>query len=68
MNLSVSLSLDKAELRLPASAAHCLRLAGRCPNSDSLFPPLAAVVIVAPNREALWRRDEALRNAKASPR
>ena len=30
MNLSVSLSLDKAELRLPASAAHCLRLAGRC--------------------------------------
>ena len=68
MNLSVSLSLDKAELRLPASAAHCLRLAGRCPNSDSLFPPLAAVVVVAPNREALWRRDEALRNAKASPR
>lgn len=36
MNLSVSLSLDKAELRLPASASHCLRLAGRCPNSDSL--------------------------------
>ena len=52
MNLSVSLSLDKAELRLPASASHCLRLAG-CPNSDSLFPPLAAVVAVAPNREAL---------------
>ena len=51
MNLSVSLSLDKAELRLPASAAHCLHLAGRCPNSDSLFPPLAAVVVVAPNRE-----------------
>ena len=48
MNLSVSLSLDKAELRLPASASHCLRLAGRCPNSDSLFPPLAAVVVVAP--------------------
>ena len=68
MNLSVSLSLDKAELRLPASAAYCLRLAGRCPNSDSLFPSLAAVVAVAPNREALWRRDEALRNAKASPR
>ena len=68
MNLSVSLSLDKAELRLPASASHCLRLAGRCPNSDSLFPPLAAVVAVAPNRKALWRRDEALRNAKASPR
>ncbi len=53
MNLSVSLSLDKAELRHPASAAPCLRIAGRCPNSDSLFPPLAAVVAVAPNREAL---------------
>ena len=55
MNLSVSLSLDKAELRLPASAAHCLRLAGRCPNSDSLFPPLAAVVAVAPTEGSLWR-------------
>ena len=53
MNLSVSLSLDKAELRLPASASHCLRLAGRCPNSDSLFPPLAAVVVVAPT-EGRW--------------
>ena len=50
MHLSVSLSLDKAGLRHPASAAHCARLAGRCPNNDSLFPPLAAVV-VAPNRE-----------------
>ena len=35
-------------LRHPASAALCLRLAGRGPNSDSLFPPLAAVVAVAP--------------------
>ena len=34
-------------LRLPASAALRLRLAGRCPNNDSLFPPLAAVVAVA---------------------
>ena len=37
-------------LRHPASAS-CLgrhsRLAGRCPNSSSLFPPLAAVVVVA---------------------
>ena len=40
--------LDKAGLRHPASAAHCARLAGRCPNNDSLFPPLAAVVVVAP--------------------
>ena len=51
MNLSVSLSLDKPGLLHPASVALCLRLAGRCPNSDSLFPPLAAVVVVAPNRE-----------------
>ena len=37
-------------LRLPASAS-CLgrhaRLAGRCPSNSSLFPPLAAVVVVA---------------------
>ena len=37
-------------LRLPASAS-CkvlhLRPAGRCPNNSSLFPPLAAVVVVA---------------------
>ena len=37
-------------LRHPASAS-CLerhsRLAGRCPNNSSLFPPLAAVVVVA---------------------
>ena len=46
-NLSVC-SVDKAGLRHPASAALRLRLAGRCPNSDSLFPPLAAVVAVAP--------------------
>ena len=45
-------SLDKAGLRLPASAALRLRLAGRCPNSSSLFPPLAAVVAVAPGRGA----------------
>ena len=36
---------DKAGLRLPASA-------GRGSNSDSLFPPLAAVVAVAPSRGA----------------
>ncbi|RAW56995.1 hypothetical protein C4N24_09345 [Faecalibacterium prausnitzii] len=40
-------------LRHPASAS-CLgwhlRLAGRCPNNSSLFPPLAAVVVVA-----LWQ-------------
>ena len=40
-------------LRHPASAS-CLgrhsRLAGRCPNNSSLFPPLAAVVVVAAER------------------
>ena len=37
-------------LRHPASAlclGRHLRLAGRCPNNSSLFPPLAAVVVVA---------------------
>ncbi len=42
-------------LRHPASAALCLRLAGRGPNSDSLFPPLAAVVAVAPRGGAIGR-------------
>ena len=28
--------------------------AGRGPNSSSLFPPLAAVVVVAPTEERLW--------------
>ena len=32
-----------------------LRLAGHCPNNDSLFPPLAAVIIVAPKGRALGR-------------
>ena len=39
-----------AGLRHPASASclgRHLRLAGRCPNNSSLFPPLAAVVVVA---------------------
>ena len=37
-------------LRHPASASclgRHLRFAGRCPNNSSLFPPLAAVVVVA---------------------
>ena len=66
-NLSVCFA-DKAGLRHPASAALRLRLTGRCPNSDSLFPPLAAVVVVAPIEGSLWRRGEVFRYAKASPR
>ena len=42
-------------LRHPAAVALCLRLAGRGPNSDSLFPPLAAVVAVAPRGGAIGR-------------
>ena len=34
-------------LRHPASAAPCLRIAGRGPNNSSLLPPLAALVVVA---------------------
>ena len=45
-------------LRHPAAAALCLRLAGRGPNSDSLFPPLAAVVVVAPNEGRLWQSSQ----------
>ncbi len=47
---SQTTSSDISGLRLPASAS-CLgrhsHLAGRGPNSNSLFPPLAAVVAVA---------------------
>ena len=53
-NLSVCFA-DKAGLRHPASAALCLRLAGRCPNNDSLFPSLAAVVVVAPAEGSPWQ-------------
>ena len=46
---------DSSGLRHPASAS-CLgrhsRLAGRSPNSSSLFPPQAAVVAVAPKGRA----------------
>ena len=49
------ISFDKAGLRHPASAALRLRLAGRCPNNSSLFPPLAAVVAVAPKGGAIGK-------------
>ncbi len=64
--LSLAL-LDKAGLRLPASAALRLRLADRCPNNDSLFPPLAAVVAVAPSRGASGETVYFAGTAKASP-
>ena len=44
----VSLFPPQADgLRHPASAAPCLRIAGRGPNNSSLLPPLAALVVVA---------------------
>ncbi len=45
-------ALPLAGLRLPASTS-CKKhscFAGRCPNNNSLYPPLAAVVVVAPER------------------
>ena len=50
LNLSVSLRSPASGLRLPASASCKVlnsRPAGRCPNNSSLFPPLAAVIVVA---------------------
>mgnify|MGYP000816331526 CR=1 FL=1 len=38
-----------------------LHPAGRCPNSSSLFPPLAAVVAVAPKGRAIGRQGESER-------
>ena len=61
---SQSASLDKAGLRLPASAALRLRLAGRCPNSSSLFPPLALglrlLLFLQPLGGALKKQNAAL--------
>ncbi|HBO63584.1 MAG TPA: hypothetical protein DD472_05725 [Faecalibacterium sp.] len=54
-------------LRHPASAALCLRLAGRGPNSDSLFPPLAAVVVVAPIEGRPWHIGKVSLFARGSP-
>ena len=42
--------------------------AGRCPNSSSLFPPLAAVVAVAPKGRASGETVHFAGTAKASPR
>ncbi len=68
-NLSVTAdAVPLPGLRHPASAALCLRLAGRCPNNDSLFPPLAAVVVVAPNEGRLWHSVKLYLFARGSPR
>ena len=68
-NLSVTAdAVPLPGLRHPASAALCLRLAGRGPNSDSLFPPLAAVVVVAPIEGRLWHSVKLYLFARGSPR
>ena len=66
-------------LSVSASQCHCpgcgtqrllrcrLHPAGRCPNSSSLFPPLAAVVAVAPSRGASGETVHFAGTAKASP-
>ena len=43
-----------------------LHPAGRCPNSSSLFPPLAAVVAVAPSRGAIGRPGNSVLTAGSS--
>ena len=44
-----------------------LHPAGRCPNSSSLFPPLAAVVAVAPCRRGLGSPRKVNGFARGSP-
>ena len=51
-NLSVSLRSPRPGCGSQRLLRCRLHPAGRCPNSDSLFPPLAAVVAVAPGRGA----------------
>ena len=79
--LSLRLRLFRAGLALSviASQCHCpgcgsqrlLRCrshpAGRGPNSSSLFPPLAAVVAVAPTEGRLWHSGKLLLFARGSP-
>ena len=45
----------------PLRAKHSC-LAGRCPNNSSLFPPLAAVVVVAPRGEPIVAHGQHLLN------
>ena len=70
---------EELNLSVIASQCHCpgcgsqrlLRCrshpAGRGPNSSSLFPPLAAVVAVAPTEGRLWHSGKLLLFARGSP-
>ena len=55
MTLSVSLRSPRPGCGSQSLLRCRLHPAGRCPNSSSLFPPLAAVVAVAPRGGALGR-------------
>ena len=58
LNPSVTLRVTGPGCGHPASTSCCkqhLCLAGRGPNSNALYPPLAAVVAVAPNRGAFGK-------------
>ncbi|RAW50289.1 hypothetical protein C4N27_07110 [Faecalibacterium prausnitzii] len=71
--------LKQQNLSVTPAACHCpgcgsqrlLRCrshpAGRGPNSDSLFPPLAAVVVVAPIEERPWHSVKPRLFARGSP-
>ena len=72
-------ALARLNLSVIASQCHCpgcgsqrlLRSrshpAGRCPNSSSLFPPLAAVVAVAPTEGRPWHSAKLCLLARGSP-
>ena len=72
---SFNLSVTPAACHCPGCGSqHLLRPlvrashpAGRGPNSDSLFPPLAAVVVVAPNEGRPWHSVKPYLFARGSP-
>ena len=68
----LALSVSLRSPRLGCGAQRLLRCrshpAGRGPNSSSLFPPLAAVVAVAPKGRASGETVHFAGTAKASPR
>ena len=67
-NLSVSLRSTMPGCGSQRLLRCRLHPAGRCPNSSSLFRPLAAVVAVAPSRGASGETVHFAGTAKASPR
>ena len=67
-NLSVSLRSPRPGCGSQRLLRCCSHPAGRGPNSSSLFPPLAAVVAVAPSRGASGETVHSAGTAKASPR